>query len=345
LEEELLARHIPFSIYGGLGFYERKEIKDVVAYLRSLLHPSDDMSWRRILNTPRRGIGKATIQAVESLASREGIPFSMALRRFSAEGRGAPASRIRAFLEIMDRLASAISAWTVKEMVVAVLHQTGYLDELQKEEKPRNQERMENIQELLNLIGEIEVEDDGKGLNDFLERVALISDVDRMDSREDRVSLMTLHSAKGLEFPVVFILGLEEGLMPHDHALEDQDELEEERRLCYVGMTRAQKKLYLTCASRRRIWGATRTMEPSRFLGEIPGECLQFHSPGFFDQTEAYSQGSTLPGIYAGRWVRHHAFGVGTVQRVEENGSRVVIHFPGVGDKRFIVGEAPLEWL
>jgi DNA helicase-2/ATP-dependent DNA helicase PcrA len=204
---------------------------------------------------------------------------------------------------------------------------------------------MENIQELLNLIGEIEVEDDGKGLNDFLERVALISDVDRMDSREDRVSLMTLHSAKGLEFPVVFILGLEEGLMPHDHALEDQDELEEERRLCYVGMTRAQKKLYLTCASRRRIWGATRTMEPSRFLGEIPGECLQFHSPGFFDQTEAYSQGSTLPGIYAGRWVRHHAFGVGTVQRVEENGSRVVIHFPGVGDKRFIVGEAPLEWL
>jgi DNA helicase-2/ATP-dependent DNA helicase PcrA len=345
LEEELVSRQISFSIFGGLGFYERKEIKDVVAYLRALLHPGDDTSWRRILNVPKRGIGKATLEAADALCSQDGIPLSEALRRFSVTGSGAPARRIRAFLEVMDALANRVPTSGTSELVHAVLHETGYWDELLKQTERRAQERMENIQELINLVGEIEAESEDEALSEFLERVALVSDVDRIDLREDQVSLMTLHAAKGLEFPVVFIMGLEEGIMPHSLSLEDSSEVEEERRLCYVGMTRAQRRLYLSCALSRRIWGSMRELEPSRFLWEIPRECLQFCSPAIMNSGATSYQDAPSPGLYEGRWVRHQAFGVGTVRRVEENGSRVVINFPGIGEKRFLVDLAPLEWL
>lgn len=348
LEEELLNRQTPFAIYGGLGFYERKEIKDVVAYMRALIHPADDMSWRRILNTPRRGIGRVTLQAVEALASREGIPFSIGLRRYAEnqQSRKGPAARIREFLKMMDGLSLRVSKMGVREVVQAVMEETGYLSELQRDTDPRAMDRMENIQELLNLVHEYEAEyeEERNGLIGFLERIALVSDVDQMDAQLDRVSLMTLHSAKGLEFPVIFIVGLEEELFPHSLSMEDPAELEEERRLCYVGMTRAQRRLYLTYAAQRRIWGSLEHLEPSRFLGEIPEIYLEAYSPGALDFGES-AYGSEGPGVFVGRWVRHRAFGVGTVQRVEENGTRVVIHFPGVGEKRFLVEQAPLEWL
>ena len=346
LEEDLLSGRIPFAIYGGLGFYERKEVKDVVAYLRALIHPADDLSWKRILNVPRRGIGRTTQEAVESLAKGEGIPFSEALRRFSARSprpKG-PAGRIAQFLHVMDGLAEKARAAGIRDLMEALLRETGFLADLGKDGTPQSQERLENVEELLNLVAEYETEDEDGSLTGFLERVALVSDVDRMDSGEDRVSLMTLHAAKGLEFPVVFMVGLEERLLPHASSLDDPGEMEEERRLCYVGMTRAQKRLYLCHAAQRRIWGSLQPMRPSRFLRDIPQGCLQACSPGALDTLEREEE-TSLPGVYVGRWVRHRAFGVGTVQQVDENGTRVVIHFPGVGEKRFIMDQAPLEWL
>jgi len=343
LEEELLRRRIPFAIYGGVGFYERKEIKDLVAYLRAMIHPGDDLSWIRILNTPRRGIGPRTVESVRALARREGIPFSQALRRFTQDrkSRGSIAPRICRFLGVMDALASQVHQLTVAELVRKVLETTGYLEELERDSDPRSRDRMENIQEFLNLVEEYGEEgEEETGLSGFLERLALINDLDRMEDGEERVSLMTLHGAKGLEFPVVFMVGLEEGLFPHSLSLEDEAALEEERRLCYVGMTRAQRRLYLTHSATRLLWGARRVQEPSRFLAEIPEGCLLGGSP----------QGPSLEaveerGLYVGRWVRHRAFGVGSVQEILENGTRVVVHFPGVGMKRFLVDQAPLEWL
>ncbi len=346
LEEELLSRRVAFSIYGGVGFYERKEIKDVVAYLRALAHSSDDLSWKRILNTPRRGIGRATQDAVTSLARSEGIPFSEALRRFAGQrgrSRGASA-RIQAFIELMDGLKARMADMGVKELVEAVLWESGYLDELRNEATPQAREREENLQELLNLVAEFEGDPQGDGLTGFLERVALVSDIDRMDSKSDMVSLMTIHSAKGLEFPVVFLVGMEEQLLPHSSSLQNEADLEEERRLCYVAMTRARKRLYLCHAATRRIWGSTRQMKPSRFLKDLPVESIRGLSLRGIDLGES-SEAMEGPGIFIGRWVRHRSFGVGTVRRVEQEGARVVIHFPGVGERRFVTDWAPLEWL
>jgi DNA helicase-2/ATP-dependent DNA helicase PcrA len=344
LEEEFLSRRTAFSIYGGLGFYERREVKDVVAYLRALIHPSDDLSWKRIVNRPRRGIGKTTVEAAEKTAAARGIPFSQALRVLGEEGkRRGPGARVRAFVEMMDGLARAAADLRVRELLEAVLEESGYLADLRRQETLEAQERLGNLQELLNLVAEYGEEEE-EGLTGFLERVALVSDIDRLDPEQDRVSLMTLHSAKGLEFPVVFMVGMEERLLPHGSALDDPSELEEERRLCYVGMTRACKRLYLTYAASRRIWGTPQDLAPSRFLLEIPSQCLQALSPGGLPALDDEDpQGSC--GVFPGRWVRHPQFGVGRIQRVLEGGTRVVVHFPGVGDKRFVTQEAPLQWV
>lgn len=346
LEEELLSRRVAFSIYGGLGFYERKEIKDVVAYLRALAHSSDDLSWKRILNTPRRGIGKATQEAVASLARSEKIPFSEALRRMAGQGkrrRGALA-KIQLFIQMMDGLKARMNDLGVKELVETVLRESGYLEELRNEATPQAREREENLQELLNLVAEFEGDPQGDGLTGFLERVALVSDIDRMATYNEKVSLMTIHSAKGLEFPVVFLVGMEEQLLPHNSSLQDEDDLEEERRLCYVAMTRAQKRLYLCHAATRRIWGSTRHMNPSRFLNDLPMESVRGFSLRETDLRESVGA-MEEPGVFIGRWVRHRAFGVGTIRRVEQEGARVVIYFPGVGERRFATDCAPLEWL
>jgi DNA helicase-2/ATP-dependent DNA helicase PcrA len=347
IEEELLGTRVPFAIYGGLGFYERKEVKDVIAYLRALIHPADDVSWKRILNVPRRGIGRTTQAAAEGLASREGIAFSEALRRFAgaSPGQRGPKGKVQIFLTMMDRLAERRWEMDVAELLETVLRETGYMDDLGRSRDPLAQEREENLQELLNLVAEYALQEEDGGLAGFLEKVALVSDLDRMEGGEDRVSLMTLHSAKGLEFPVVFLVGMEEGLLPHSSAFKDDAEMEEERRLCYVGMTRAQKRLYLCHAVSRRVWGSIQYLSPSRFLGDVPRDSLGDRPGEGWEGMEPEEETFPPDALSVGRWVRHRAFGVGTVRRVEGGGARVVIHFPGVGEKRFLTEQAPLEWL
>lgn len=344
LEEEFLDSRVPFAIYGSVGFYERKEVKDVLAYLRALVHPGDDLSWKRILNVPRRGIGPKTLKAVEALAEKEKIPFSQALGVAAEKAPRATGLKLRDFLRLMDSLKSRLEEQGIASGLKGILDETGYLSELKKSSDPMREQREENLEELLNIAAEYEAEQ-GWDLVGFLERVALFTDLDLSDPREERVSLMTLHSAKGLEFPVVFLIGLEEGILPHRSSLEDPAELEEERRLCYVGMTRAREKLYLCSAGSRRVWGTPRSFPLSRFLLEIPSECLEDLLTGSVPVSGG--SGPPLEGYASlvGRWVRHGLFGVGTVIGVEGGGSRLVIHFPGLGEKRFLAEEAPLEWL
>jgi DNA helicase-2/ATP-dependent DNA helicase PcrA len=344
LEEELLDCGVPFAIYGAVGFYERKEVKDVLAYLRALVYPSDDLSWKRILNVPRRGIGPKTLRAAETLAAGEGVPLSQALELAAGAAPKAGCARLREFLQLMDRLKNRLQEEGVASALKGILQETGYLSELRRSPDPLAGQREENLEELLNIAVEYEAEQGANPLG-FLERVALFTDLDLSSHREDRVSLMTLHSAKGLEFPVVFLVGMEEGLLPHRSSLEDPAALEEERRLCYVGMTRARKRLYLCLAATRRVWGTPKSLPASRFLWELPADHLESLSLELGVSPGWQEHSGDRPNAVVGRWVRHSAFGVGTLLRVEAGGERLVVHFPGIGERRFITREAPLEWL
>ncbi len=344
LEEEFLDSRILFAIYGAVGFYERREIKDVLAYLRALVYPHDDLSWKRILNVPKRGIGPKTLKAAEALAAREEIPLSKALELAAHELPKKAGLNLREFLRLMENLKEKLQEQGVAGALRGILEQSGYLYELQTSSDPTSGQREENLEELLNIAAEYEAEEGGDPVG-FLERVALFTDLDLKDPGEDKVSLMTLHSAKGLEFPVVFLVGLEEGILPHRSSLKDPEALEEERRLCYVGMTRARKKLYLCCAKKRRVWGVFQSLAVSRFLSELPRENLEalMPEPGWPTEGRSHLAGQGSP--LKGRWVRHAVFGVGTVIAVEGGGSRLLVHFPGVGEKRFLTEEAPLQWL
>lgn len=344
LEEALLDSQVPFAIYGSTGFYERREVKDAMAYLRALVYPRDDLSWKRILNVPRRGIGPKTLEAAEALAAREGIPLSEALGLAAEKASRAAGARLREFLGLMNGLRQKLEEQGVVGGLKGILEETGYLRELRRSSDPLAEQREENLEELMNTAVQYEAEHGGDPVG-FLERAALFTDLDLSSPGEDKVSLMTLHAAKGLEFQVVFLVGLEEGILPHSSSLEDPAALEEERRLCYVGITRARKRLYLCCAQTRRVWGTPRDLCISRFLWELPPELLENLVPGmggFRAGDEPLRQGVTP---VLGRWVRHSSFGVGTVVRVEAGGSRLLVHFPGVGEKCFLIQEAPLEWL
>lgn len=345
LEEELMAAKVPFAIYGGIGFYERKEVKDLVAYLRAAANEADRVSWKRIINVPKRGIGAKTIEMIEKMAEDNSVTFSEALRIWEKERRGSSSARIGEFVRLMDELREVLLGDGIAAALREAMVRSGYLDELRKSEDEKAQQREENLEALLNMAVEHEIME-GKGeVQGFLEKVSLMSDLDLSETNQGKVSLMTLHSAKGLEFQMVFIVGLEEGLLPHSSSLKEISSLEEERRLCYVGMTRAKKRLYLCLARERRIWGVLQTMTPSRFIWELPTHCLDLIGPA--------SLQSEINGIscqrdqeaMVGRWVRHEIFGAGTVVKVEAGGQRLVVHFPGVGSKRFVTTEAPLEWL
>lgn len=344
LEEEFLNYRIPFAVYGSVGFYERKEVKDVLSYLKALVYPLDDLSWKRIINVPPRGIGPKTLKAMEALAAEEKVPFSRALEIGAQKASKAVGHKLREFLGLMNKLKERLQNQGVEEGLRGILEQTGYLHELKKGSDPLAVQREENLEELLNIAAQYEADQGGDAVG-FLERVALFTDLDLSNMEEDRVSLMTLHSAKGLEFPVVFLVGLEQDILPHRSSLEAPGGLEEERRLFYVGMTRASKKLYLCCAESRRVWGVPRRMSPSEFLLELPSENLEDLLLGGAWNPERWQleKKGDVPSL--GRWVRHGLFGVGTVIRVEEGGSRLLVHFPGVGEKRFLTKEAPLEWL
>ncbi len=284
LEEQFRANGIPYTIVGGVRFYERKEIKDALAYLRILLNPADDISALRIINVPPRGIGKITIEKIQQAAVDEGIPFLDAVVNEAKEPRSIgrnSATRLQRFVELYAGLLEASKTLPLDELLKKVLDDSGYWDMLSKDGSEEAQDRSTNLAELINEVAEFVVshEEEEASLDAFLERVSLVSDLDDLDEKEDRVPLMTLHSAKGLEFNVVFLTGLEQDILPHSRALDDEGGMDEERRLCYVGMTRARQRLFLTLASSRMVFGSTRTSEPSDFLKDIEPDLLDVQTP------------------------------------------------------------------
>jgi len=277
LEDALTGAGIGYHMVGGMRFYERMEVKDILAYLKALDNPSDDVSLKRILNTPPRGIGGATFDRVADLAAERGIPFYHALLESSRGdllGKG-PRTKLAGFVSLMGGFAALADTVPLPELAKRIIEDTGYMSRLKEERTEEARDRLANLQELLAALDDFEQTSGEKGLSAYLEQVALISDVERGERNRNSVTLMTLHSAKGLEFPIVFMTGMEERLFPHVRALDDPEQMEEERRLCYVGMTRARERLYLTNARRRHFYGQEQFNTPSRFLGDIPRELLE----------------------------------------------------------------------
>ncbi len=276
VEDALVAEGIPYRMVGGMRFYERMEIKDILAYLKVLDNPADEVALKRIINTPPRGIGQATLDKVGEVAGRENILFYDALRA-AASGpilASGPRAKVAAFVEMLERFKAMAGRAPLPELASRIIQETGYATRLKDERSDEADDRLANLQELLAALEEFERISEEHTLSAFLEQVALVSDLERGESGPEAATLMTLHSAKGLEFPLVFMIGMEEKLFPHVRALEDRDQMEEERRLCYVGMTRARERLILTNARRRRIFGQDQYNQPSRFIDDIPAEFL-----------------------------------------------------------------------
>jgi len=271
IEEALMSSSIPYKIYGGLKFYDRKEIKDIVAYLKLIYNPNDSISLRRIINVPKRAIGDTTIQKLQKFADDNEISLFEAISRISeTDIQKKTQSKLNDFQTLILKLKDAQKNYNLDEYIGLVIEKSGYIAELQSSNTPDDETRIENLQELVNVASEFEPEDINNTLGEFLAQIALVSDTDNLENISDNVTLMTLHSAKGLEFPYVFLAGLEEGIFPHSRTFESQSELEEERRLMYVGVTRAEQELFLTFAKRRLLWGDYKYNPPSRFLEEIP---------------------------------------------------------------------------
>ena len=357
LEEVCLRYGIPYKLIGGLRFYQRKEIKDVVAYLRVVHNPYDEVSLRRIINVPPRGIGDRTMDQLVHTARVRNVPVYTAAQLMAEEGGdgGRPNRALARFLHIINTLMEYGSSLPVEELIDAVLERTGYGEHLRAEGEP-GLERLENIRELRATAREFQPMDPDERLSAFLEGVALVSDVDTLDESGDAITLITLHQAKGLEFPVVFIVGLEEGLLPHSRSMEDPDELEEERRLFYVGMTRAREKLYLTRAFRRGFWGNSSAARPSRFLGDVPQRLItsmtmageKVAAPE--KAAGGFGAGNGAAGIKQplkdGDRVRHFKFGEGVVVSCIPTGQdyEVTVAFKGEsGIKKLLHSFAPLE--
>jgi len=341
-EEEMMARKLPYSIYGGVGFYERKEIRDIIAYLRIVENSNDSVSWRRIINTPKRGIGKATVDRINEIFEREEISFEDAMRRWSDGGEGPVGGRKRVceLLEKIERFRILKGETSISSLTHSILEDIGYFSFLEGKDPEESRQRLMNVAEFFHLIEEFESKKRGSGLSEFLQGISLVSDIDRLDNTENRISMMTLHSAKGLEFPVVFIVGMEEGLFPHQECRDILERLEEERRLCYVGMTRAKRRLFLTHAKKRWRFGQEQRNKASRFLTEIPDGVLI----ALGSQTEEEAEEMTSS-FYEGQWVRHPHFGVGKIVNIwgEEDGEKGVVHFPGIGERTLALHRAPLR--
>ncbi len=278
LEDELVKNGIPYTIVGGMKFYERKEIKDILAYLKLIANPSDSLGLKRIINTPPRGIGEKTIEKIEHFSREKGLSLFEGLNKSLNEDWHPPTmkKKIEAFLHLMEKLRNDAADFSLSQLTLALLSETGYLQQLKEERTEEALSRVENIEELVNVIMEFEKGDEEVSLETFLDKVSLVSDVDLYDDKRNRVSLMTLHCAKGLEFPCAFITGIEDGLLPHHRRGEEIQDIEEERRLFYVGMTRAEEKLILSRAERRHTFGVGHANLPSRFLDEIPSELIHF---------------------------------------------------------------------
>ena len=370
LEDVLMKAGLAYKIVGGVRFYQRREVKDVLAYLRAALNPSDSVSIRRVINTPRRGIGDATVAALEEFATGEGVPFLEAARRvdeigvLAARARGA----VRSFVEVMDGLSARVAEGIgVARLVEAVFVDSGYLAELEGERTVEAEGRVENLRELVGVAAEDEARNPGGGLADFLEQVSLVSDQDEYDEADPAITLMTLHTAKGLEFDVVFMVGMEDGVFPHYRSMTDSAELEEERRLAYVGITRARRRLYLTHAWSRSLFGGSNYNPPSRFLSEIPVDLVRIVEkeaargggvPALTGGGVSARPGLGVPGaprpaipasheplpVAEGDTVVHAKWGEGVVIALSGSGARTeaTIAFGEVGEKRLLLAYAPL---
>ncbi|MGX1223990.1 DNA helicase PcrA [Streptomyces ambofaciens] len=385
-EEVFIRTGLPYKVVGGVRFYERKEVRDVLAYLRVLANPEDSVPLRRILNVPKRGIGDRAEAMIDALAQREKISFPQALRRVDeAYGMAArSANAVKRFNTLMEDLRTIVESGAGPATVLeAILERTGYLAELQASTDPQDETRIENLQELAAVALEFEQEqaegEESGTLADFLEKVALVADSDQIPDEEDGdgvVTLMTLHTAKGLEFPVVFLTGMEDGVFPHMRALGQAKELEEERRLAYVGITRARERLYLTRSTLRSAWGQPSYNPPSRFLEEIPAPHLEWKRTGAngpassapvsgvaasLSSSRSRSSASGASGfatrrsaaeqptvsLAVGDRVTHDQFGLGTVVGVKGTGSNAeaTIDFGDTKPKRLLLRYAPVEKL
>jgi DNA helicase-2/ATP-dependent DNA helicase PcrA len=372
-EEIFMRAAIPYKVVGGLRFYERKEVKDLLAYLRVLANPNDEVSLRRIINFPKRGIGDRALEEVELFASAQGISFWHALLRVT-EATAVPnkaAQSIGQFTAMLTALAVLVEAKTKPSVIIeAALEQSGLLTELEASTDPQDEVRVENLKELVSASMEYEErsfdelgEDEEISLTGFLEKVSLVADADEIPDGEDHggvVTLMTLHTAKGLEFPTVFLTGMEDGIFPHARTLDDPKEIEEERRLAYVGLTRAEKRLYISRAEYRLTFGTPKYNPASRFLDEIPSQLIEWKdetrtksssgSSGLRRRTpttpppRATGKKSSAMVLEVGQRVSHDTFGLGTVLAIAGEGdkSEATINFGQYGEKRLLLRYAPV---
>ena len=291
--EEILRREgIPYKIVGGLKFYERKEIKDIISYLRLIYNFSDNISLRRIINEPKRGIGKTSIDNIGEISEQTGLSMFDIIKHAEDYGLNRVKANSMEFIQTIEYLRSKIEELSISDLIKETLDKTGYMKALELENTTEAESRIENLEEFLTVAIEFEEEEAENTLADFLEGITLSSDIDGMEDSEDSVTLMTLHSAKGLEFPVVFLVGLEEGIFPGNKSIGEPKELEEERRLFYVGITRAKQFLYLTCAKRRTIFGSTSYNAISRFVEEIPSDLLEGYDDVMNNKEESYEDSS-----------------------------------------------------
>jgi DNA helicase II / ATP-dependent DNA helicase PcrA len=401
IEDSLMREAIPYRIVGGVRFYERKEIKDALAYLKLMINPNDDVSLRRVINVPARGVGKSVMEALQAIDPEEIARVSTLLlaaqpdaasRRsmwarllYAVETRALPAravASLSAFRDLIRGLTAAAAEDTVSIAIGKMLDQSGYLNDLREENTEEAEERIRNLMELVSAAREYETREREPSLGGFVDRLSLLSEADEESgARDARVWLMTLHAAKGLEFPLVIMAGLEEGLFPHSRASESEEDLEEERRLCYVGMTRAGTQLVLTAAARRRVFGEYQSSELSRFLDEIPASLVERIAPTWVSPAQAQFRHEhyafrTNPygrrGRGTGSWreespayeraysyededqsaeqlrpgmrVRHEQFGVGTVLGVEayNDDQKITVRFNAAGVKKLIARYAKL---
>jgi DNA helicase-2/ATP-dependent DNA helicase PcrA len=363
IEEALVRRRIPYYVIGGVRFYEHREVKDLLAYLRVLANPADAVSVERMAGAPTRGIGAKTLEIAAQISAEEGIVSFEALGRLETDSRVALRSAKQAgdLYAWMHDLAQRASSMKVRAILDEVIERAGFVNYLEAMQDGAT--RRQNVAEMLSAADAFDAESQNGGLADFLERVALVSDADQVGGRGGRAALMTLHTSKGLEYPVVFIAGMEEGLFPHFRSTEDGREVEEERRLCYVGMTRARQLLYLTNTLTRELYGQRNESRPSRFLGEIdpalinriaperPGSALRPPVRGaYVDYTtsqlseEVDGNGSDA-GIRVGAHVVHQTFGRGVVRRCEGRGegAKAWIHFERGGVKLLVLKFANLR--
>jgi DNA helicase-2/ATP-dependent DNA helicase PcrA len=372
VEDAFVAAGVPYHMVGGVRFYARLEVKDILAYLKVLDNPADDVALKRIINTPPRGIGHTTVQRISDLAGEKGVPFFEAMLE-AAEGRllaaGARA-KVAAFASELGRYRLLAATLPLGELATAVMQDSGYLARLREAGSEEAQERLGNLQELVTAMQGFDQGEGEKGLASFLEQVALVSDLEQEgEGKKSSVTLMTLHSAKGLEFPVVFMIGMEERLFPHARALDDPVQMEEERRLCYVGMTRAKQRLFLTNVRRRHIFGQEQMNLPARFIRDVPATLIDV-GDGFQPQAGSpVASGHTLAslfeeeiepdfgnevrmvpeehgdGVFLGMRVRHAQFGPGIIRKIEGDGDsqKVIVAFASVGFKKLLVRFAGLE--